>query len=671
MPASTTEKKPKQKQKPLKQKPVAAEILKIEPPTTEDAPPSETPAKQSWQSLKPQLSPWVLGAVDSMGFSKMTPVQASTIPLFMGNKDVVVEAVTGSGKTLSFLIPIVERLLRGEPKKKNHVGAIVISPTRELATQIHSVLKSLLAFHAPSASKEGAEADPSATRITPLLLLGGTTPPAQDLKNFLQQSPNFLIGTPGRLNELLASQHVLCTTDSFEALVLDEADRLLDLGFKETLTKIISRLPKQRRTGLFSASVSDAIVGSLVRTGLRNPVKIAVKVHTAKKEKRTPASLAMTYILATPRQRLVHLQRILSPVSGLFPVTNLPQKTIIYLSNCVSVDYFASLFPAILPGPKSKSGGYTIVPLHGKQSPKIRQTNFAQFTSSTSPSILLTTDLAARGLDIPEVDLVVQIDPPTDPKVFLHRCGRAGRAGRKGLAVIFLSRGREEGYIDFLEVRKTPVVPLVLIQDSYDAENPTEEETAQVVQKLRAVVLRDRALHEKGMKAFVSHVRAHSKHQTASIFRVKDIEWKDLAEAFALLRMPKMPELRAEGVEKVVLGVEVNMSTFAYRDKVKEKARLEALAVAAETGAPEYSKVHQNDKDKKRKRTEAWSEKTDAADVREARREKRGKKREAERQNKMAPEEKQKEAEWKELVEEVKRRRKESEKGDAEFEGLE
>lgn len=490
----------------------------------------------------------------------MTPVQASTLPLFMANKDVVVEAVTGSGKTLAFLIPVVERLLRAETngaRKRHHVGAIVISPTRELASQIHSVLLSLLAFHAPSASKDTTDPSP---QITPLLLLGGTTSPAQDLKTFLQRSPNLLIGTPGRLNELLASQYVHCTMDSFEALVLDEADRLLDLGFKETLTKIISRLPKQRRTGLFSASVSDAVLGSLVRTGLRNPVKIAVKVHTAKREKRTPASLAMTYILATPSQRLVHLQRILSPTSSLFSVTVLPQKTIIYLSNCASVDYFAHLFPSILPGPKAKTGGYHIIPLHGKQSPKIRQTNFTEFTTSTSPCILLTTDLAARGLDIPEVDLVIQIDAPTDPKVFLHRCGRAGRAGRKGLAILFLSKGREEGYIDFLEVRKTPVVPLALQAETYTGDTePTEEEVKLVVDKMRAVVLRDRALHEKGMKAFVSYVKAYSKHQTTSIFRVKDIGWKDLAESFALLKMPRMPELRAEGVEKVELGVEIDV----------------------------------------------------------------------------------------------------------------
>lgn len=125
--------------------------------------------------------------------------------------------------------------------------------------------------------------------VLPQLLLGGTTTPGQDLKHFLKYSPNLLVSTPGRLLELLSSQHVHCTQSSFEVLVLDEADRLLDLGFKEDLQKILRRLPKQRRTGLFSASVTEA-VDQIVRVGLRNPVKIAVKVKSVdgREDRRTP-----------------------------------------------------------------------------------------------------------------------------------------------------------------------------------------------------------------------------------------------------------------------------------------------------------------------------------------------------------------------------------------------
>ena len=179
---------------------------------------------------------------------------------------------------------------------------------RELATQIHTVLHSLLAFHAPSAAalslpddnEPGIENDekkespevfpPSTLRVVSQLLLGGNTKPAQDLSYFLKNSPNLVISTPGRLLELLSSPHVHCPQSSFEVLVLDEADRLLDLGFKEDLQKILQRLPKQRRTGLFSASVSEA-VDQIVRVGLRNPVKIAVKVKgiAGGGDRRTPA----------------------------------------------------------------------------------------------------------------------------------------------------------------------------------------------------------------------------------------------------------------------------------------------------------------------------------------------------------------------------------------------
>src|SRR5436305_2986976 len=141
----------------------------------------------------------------------------------------------------------------------------------------------------------------STPKIIPQLLVGGSTTSAQDLSAFLKNSPNLLISTPGRLLEILSSSYVHCPQSSFEVLVLDEADRLLDLGFKDDLTKIINRLPKQRRTGLFSASVSEA-VDQIIRVGLRNPVRIAVKVKggNGAEDKRTPASLQMVYSITPP-----------------------------------------------------------------------------------------------------------------------------------------------------------------------------------------------------------------------------------------------------------------------------------------------------------------------------------------------------------------------------------
>ncbi|RDL41255.1 RNA helicase [Venustampulla echinocandica] len=595
---------------------------------------------RAWDALTPPLAQWILDAIAAMGFSRMTPVQASCIPLFLKNKDVVVEAVTGSGKTLAFLIPVVEKLLRlEEPLKKHHVGAIIVSPTRELATQIHSVLRSLLAFHEPSAdalnpSEDGETKRPiSSNTVLPQLLLGGTTTPAQDLSRFLKNSPNLLISTPGRLLELLSSPHVHCPQSSFEVLVLDEADRLLDLGFKDDLQRILGRLPKQRRTGLFSASVSEA-VGEIVRVGLRNPVKIAVKVKSASgDDKRTPASLQMTYLLTPPSHKFPAL---LSLLSNLDPT---PQKSIMYLSTCAAVDYFQHILIAILPKQ------FSLITLHGKHPPNVRQRNFSKYVTAVSPTILLTTDVAARGLDIPQVDLVVQIDPPSDPKVFLHRCGRAGRAGRKGLSVIFLQPGREEDYIPFLGVRKTPIEPL-----KRPAVTTTDKDAELVTAKIRKEVLADRALYDKGQRAFVSWVKAYSKHQASSIFRVTDLDWTDLGRAWGLVRLPKMPELKKWEGDKT-LGVQLDMTEYAYKDKAREKAR----RVAMEEEKLKGPYVPSAEVLKKRKEREAWSQKHDQQDVKEERREKKRRKREAERLENMTEEEKKKEADVQALIEQVKR----------------
>ncbi|KAJ9667656.1 ATP-dependent rRNA helicase spb4 [Coniosporium apollinis] len=625
-------------------------------------------ASRAWEALTPGLSEWILDAVSSMGFARMTPVQASTIPLFMGHKDVVVEAVTGSGKTLAFLIPVVERLLRlAEPIKKNHVGAIIISPTRELATQIHSVLLSLLAFHGPSAAflntqntdpGDGMDVDgeqppppafPASTlKVIPQLLLGGTTTPAQDLSNFLKTSPNLLIATPGRLLELLSSPHVHCPQSSFEVLVMDEADRLLDLGFKDDLQKILQRLPKQRRTGLFSASVSEA-VDQLVRVGLRNPVRIAVKVKSANGalDKRTPASLQMSYLITPPSHKLPALKALLTSL------TPTPQKTILYISTCAAVDYFQHLLPVLLPD-------FTIVPLHGKHPPTVRQKNFTRFTTSVSPTLLLTTDVAARGLDIPSVDLVVQLDPPSDPKAFLHRCGRAARAGRKGLAVTFLSPGREEDYIEFLRVRQTPITPLaapvIVVSDA---------EAAETTERIREVVRQDRATHDKAQKAFVSWVQAYSKHAAGSIFRVADLEWGELGRAWGLLRLPKMPEAKKWEGDRT-LGVVVDWEGFGYKDKAREKhrkAELEARRAGVGEGREERGMGVEGER--RAKKEKAWSLKKDTKSVKEQRREKKLTRREKDRLGKMGPEEREEREELQRMIEEVRRRGVEEE-----FEGF-
>ncbi|KAI9891553.1 MAG: ATP-dependent rRNA helicase spb4 [Vezdaea aestivalis] len=608
---------------------------------------------RAWNKVQPALAPWLLDAVSTMGFEQMTPVQASTIPLFVGNKDVVVEAVTGSGKTLAFLIPIIERLQRLETETKNHhISAIIISPTRELATQIHTVLNSLMAFH-PSALQNSPEEaisvdqekeqiskgnDNAPLPIRSQLLLGGTSSSSQDLRDFLKNSPNVIVSTPGRLVDLLSSSHVHCPQSSFEVLVMDEADRLLDLGFEEEIQKIMTRLPKQRRTGLFSASMSEA-VGELIRAGLRNPVRISVKVKNLKTndEQKTPASLSLNYLIVPPRQRLHTIARILISVQPT------PQKTILYVSTCAAVDYFQHIIPLILPNIDGEQT--SLIPLHGKHPAKVRQKNFTRFVNSVNPTVLLTTDVAARGLDIPEVDLVLQLDPPSDSKVFVHRCGRAGRAGRRGLSIVLLQPGREEEYIRYMDIRKTPISPFI----GADL-RVKDDDVVNAEDLMRETVLADRAIHDKAQRAFVSWVQSYRKHQASSIFRVGELDWEALGQGWILLRLPSMPELRSWKGDKY-LGRNMNISAYSYKDKKREQARL------AELDAPKLPGSIQRNKKGKRSQTVAWSRQAEEEESKGVIREKRKRKRDAVRIEKLGPEGRSHEADVLQLVEKVKRRK--------------
>jgi len=258
--------------------------------------------------------------------------------------------------------------------------------------------------------------------------------------------------------------------------------------------------------------------------------------------------------------------------------------------------------------------------------PNARTKNFDKFTNAVEQSLLLTTDVAARGLDIPAVDVVVQIDPPTDPKAFLHRCGRAGRAGRKGLSVVLLTPGREEDYVRFLNVRKTPVSPLTLPNISV-----SEDDAVQTTKKIQTLVQQDRALYDKAQKAFVGAIRAYSKHIASSIFRVADIAWDDMAAGWGLLRMPKMPELKNYQGDRS-LGLNIDWNVYAYADKTRESQRQKQL----EEGPKQKADLPE----RKRKVDNAWSNKKDAKRAREERRDKRQTKHEKKKEAKMTPAEK-------------------------------
>ncbi|KAF9009066.1 DEAD-domain-containing protein [Cyathus striatus] len=596
-----------------------------------------------WTSLPTPLTPWILDVIQSMGHGQMTPVQASTIPLFMKHKDVVVEAVTGSGKTLAFVIPVLEKLIRRETKlRKNEIGALIISPTRELASQIHSVFSLFLAAQ-PKPKRETSDED-TEEEIPPiyppalLLVSSNQSSPAQDIQRFLSTGADIVIGTPGRVEEfLLGKGRGSVNVKELEVLVLDEADRLLDLGFQTSVTRIITHLPKQRRTGLFSATMTDAdALSELVRVGLRNPARIVVKVQSKKiikgsgdskktwervEERRIPANLQNFYVTCHSSEKLIQLARIILKEAA----ENQSSHFIVYFATCACVDYFYKVLPLLLP---SSAKLYS---LHGNLPPSARTktlNNFATAISApSSPSILLATDVAARGLDLPHVDVVIQFDPPSDTKAFSHRCGRTARAGRSGRAWVLLV-GRETEYIDFLSIRKIPLKEQTYISSNslkiLTSEPRSEDQEVDLyLGRIRQTLMTDRTLHDQGIKAFVSFIRAYSKHEASYIFRLKDLDLVGVAKSFGLLRLPRMPELK-DIKQDEWKDADVDWNTYSYADKAQEAKRLESVKNIAEVNQERDAK--RAERLAKKKANNAWSDQTQRKEEREKRKEKKQKK---------------------------------------------
>ncbi|KAG9124356.1 ATP-dependent rRNA helicase spb4 [Ceratobasidium sp. 392] len=597
----------------------------------------------SWSRLEPKLTPWVQEVISAQGFSQMTPVQASTIPLFMKHKDVVVEAVTGSGKTLAFVIPIIERLIRREtPLRKNEVGALIISPTRELAAQIHSIFQLFLDAQPPPPIDPDADPDeppPPPTYPPPLLLVSGTTStPAQDVQRFIDTSADIVVGTPGRIEEFLLGRGAArVSVKELEVLVLDEADRLLDLGFLSSISKILQHLPKQRRTGLFSATMTDAL-SELVRVGLRNPVRIVVKVENKKRkageeavaERRTPATLQNSFIACRAEEKTLQFLRILSHERDIHKSA----RFIAYFATCACVEYFSKIL-ASLPHLSSTK----IYTLHGHLTPSKRASTLASFaahpSTPSSPSLLLATDVAARGLDLPDVDTVIQYDPPTDPKQYSHRAGRTARAGRKGRAWVLLCEGRERGYVDFLSVRQIPLKehPYMHSDEASTSQSgsdrPLDEAASTLFQTIQGVVRTDRDIYDKvlqSMKAFVSFVRAYSKHEASYIFRIKDLDLVGVAKSFGLIRLPKMPELATRDGWS---DLDIDWDTIPYLDKARESQRIAALQSASETAEArrQERETVRKKRDVQKTKNGAWSNQVARAQARDTRKEKKERKR--------------------------------------------
>lgn len=340
------------------------------------------------------LSRPILRALTAMSFSKATPIQAKAIPIALMGKDVVGGAVTGSGKTAAFMIPILERLLY-RPKKVSSTRVLVLCPTRELAMQCHAVSNKLAAY----------------TDIKCALVVGGLSLKVQETE--LRTRPDIVIATPGRFIDHMRNSQGF-TVDNIEIMVMDEADRMLEEGFADELAEIINACPRSRQTMLFSATMTDKI-DDLIKVGLNKPVRLLVDA-----KKSTAENLVQEFIRIRP-QREHTRQAILAHLC----TTLFKQRVIIFFRSKVYAHKMRIIFGLL---------GLKAGELHGNLSQEQRVQALESFRDGKI-DFLLATDVASRGLDIKAIDTVINYEAPQSHEIYLHRVGRTARAGRQGRSV--------------------------------------------------------------------------------------------------------------------------------------------------------------------------------------------------------------------------------------------
>ena len=589
------------------------------------------------------LSPFLsTHLTQNLSLTAPTAIQKAAITqLLREDSDAFIQAETGSGKTLAYLLPILQRILTlsnfsleksptsGDKARKldrsSGLFALILAPTRELTHQISSVLTRLL-------------------RPLPWLVAGTVTGGSTKTheKSRIRKGINILIATPGRLADHLEHTEAL-DMSSVRWLVLDEGDRLMELGFEEEIKDIVKKLeeaqgkkgparvnivglPERRTTVLCSATMKMG-VHKLGEISLKDAVHIkadavtpqftarpqdVVEERQQQKEKAflAPAQLKQSYIVVPPKQRLVTLASLLKRT---FARKGSVMKAIVFLSCADSVDFHFEIFTrqeaqpsletsssrqnthsndmsrkAAIPDPsisrespnkasstKQKPDLPTIAPaptlasssnpdlklyrLHGSLEQKIRTATLQSLTRSTDPSILLCTDVASRGLDLPNIDLVIEYDPPFSSDDHLHRVGRTARAGKEGQACCFLMPGPEEGYISILRdcagegfvkgekaedvLRKgfTSIPQNKSEATSTNAGGMKWDDLATEYQlSIERWIISDTRAGDMAKKAFISHVRAYATHvvKERSIFDVKALHLGHLAKAFGLRDRP-------------------------------------------------------------------------------------------------------------------------------------
>jgi len=454
----------------------------------EAGPSQEAPAREPFSSL--ELSEATSKGLADMGLSTMTSIQAKSIPPLLAGRDVLGAARTGSGKTLAFLIPCVELLHRMKFKPRNGTGIIIVSPTRELALQIFEVARDLMAYHSQTFG----------------VVMGGANQRAESEK--LQKGVNLLVATPGRLLDHLQNTKGFVFRN-LKALVIDEADRILEVGFEEEMKRIISILPNENRQSMLFSATQTTKVNDLARMSLRpGPLHIDVD---GEETTSTVSTLSQGYVVCPSERRFLLLFTFLKK--------NLKKKVIVFFSSCNSVKYHGELLNYI---------DIPVLDLHGKQKQQKRTNTFFEFKNAES-GILLCTNVAARGLDIPRVDWIVQFDPPDDPRDYIHRVGRTARAGKVGKSLLFLLPS-ELGFLRYLKQAKVP-----LNEYTFPAER-----IANVQSQLEKLLQKNYFLHQSAKDGFRSYLQSYASYSLKKIFDINALDLAKVGKAFGFSVPPRV-----------------------------------------------------------------------------------------------------------------------------------
>eukprot|EP00794_Sanderia_malayensis_P000511 gene511-1158_t len=451
---------------------------------------SEFPLSFKTQKGRSLRYRFAIAGLTKEGYVSPTVIQRQGIALALRGLDVLGAAKTGSGKTLAFLIPVLELLYKEKFTQMDGLGALIISPTRELAYQIFEVLRKIGRFHTLSAG----------------LVIGGKSIEEEQSRIL---TTNIIICTPGRL-----LQH-MDETPNFDCnnlriLVLDEADRILDLGFSQTMNAIIENLPPDRQTLLYSATQTKS-VKDLARLSLKDPEYIAVH---EKASHSTPKTLEQYYAVCDLAGKMNFLYSFIK--------NHLKCKIIVFMSSCKQVKFTYEVFRRMRPG-------IPLMALYGKQKQPKRVGIYEQFCRKSN-ALLFATDIAARGLDFPEVHWVVQLDCPEDASTYIHRVGRTARLEKDGKALLILLKSEEEEMLKELQGRKIPIQEI----------RPDPKKIQNMEKRLASFCAQSQEMKHWAQRSIVSYVRSVFLQSNKKIFDIHKLSIEEYAKSIGLLAPPRI-----------------------------------------------------------------------------------------------------------------------------------